>query len=461
MDAQQLKQAGFNDNEIGEYTKLQSAGFTDTEISDHLSGKPSTVQPKQQGKSVGGFLMNAVQEVPELAKGVWETGKLASGMAALKPEAWKQAGNIVTGLPSAVADTAINIRDAVKEKGLGRASLDYIYEHPLTTAMNVSGGLGALGKGAKLAGLARTGEALASGSMYTNPITLASAPINVGVNALAKTGLPERLYGSAIKLPLSKKWLKELPREDINRRQRAVTAGLDENVPPSEYGAAKAKRLWTNSKNVVDGIVDDMTTKGVKFDTDKLLSEGLKDAYTKALDTNDSLGSTKIIDDFAAIYKANKGPTMTPREVQNNKRFNQKQANYEAQNTQGGDTQIKQSMYKGMANATMKALEEGTDLRSLNRTTSAYKDLEEAITRAYSREGNTNMAKLGTKILIGSTHPTLGILDHILGLPYVKYRLATAINQARKTPMTMTGNTGNVINAGYQAGRVIDQGGSQ
>jgi hypothetical protein len=49
MDAQQLKQAGFNDNEIGEYTKLQSAGFTDTEISDHLSGKPP---PQLQDKSL-------------------------------------------------------------------------------------------------------------------------------------------------------------------------------------------------------------------------------------------------------------------------------------------------------------------------------------------------------------------------------------------------------------------------
>src|SRR3972149_6384770 len=48
MDAAQLKQAGFSDQDVSQYTELQKAGFSDPEITDYLSkGIPSNV-PKPE-----------------------------------------------------------------------------------------------------------------------------------------------------------------------------------------------------------------------------------------------------------------------------------------------------------------------------------------------------------------------------------------------------------------------------
>jgi hypothetical protein len=123
---------------------------------------PSKIQwdgdkSQPQGKSVGGFLLNAAEEVPEMAKGVWETGKLVSELWRGNP---KPVVDVVKNLPSALADTAIDIRDAVRDKGVLGAVGDYVYEKPLTTAMTVVPGIGAAGKVAKTVGLTKTGAAL-------------------------------------------------------------------------------------------------------------------------------------------------------------------------------------------------------------------------------------------------------------------------------------------------------------
>ncbi len=67
--------------------------------------------------------------------------------------------------------------------------------------------------------------------------------IEGGVNALARSRLPERLYGSAVKLPLARKWTKLLPGEEITAREAAIQEGLRSEVPPSEYGLAKARQI--------------------------------------------------------------------------------------------------------------------------------------------------------------------------------------------------------------------------
>lgn len=111
-------------------------------------------------KSFGGLMLNAAKEVPELVKGAWDAAKFASGIVAGTPQARQQALDLVQGLPSSIADTAINVRNAIRERGLVGAATDYAYDKPLTTAMTLWPGVGMAGKGAKAVGLVKTGEVL-------------------------------------------------------------------------------------------------------------------------------------------------------------------------------------------------------------------------------------------------------------------------------------------------------------
>lgn len=64
----------------------------------------------------------------------------------------------------------------------------------------------------------------------------------------------KRLYGSAIKTPLSKKWVKNLPGEEVSRRTRAIDMGIQEGVPPSEYGLQVVKKLESDTRGMVNAI---------------------------------------------------------------------------------------------------------------------------------------------------------------------------------------------------------------
>jgi hypothetical protein len=261
-----------------------------------------------------------------------------------------------------------------------------------------------------------------------------------GYNALAGPAslLPnaERIYGSASKMPLSKKWVSQLPREEISKRERAIQEGIESEVPVSKFGAQKARNISENSKTNVESIVDRLTAQGLTVDTEKLLEEGLKDAYKAAAASNDPAAAKNLVDEWANTYRTGKGMKMTPRQVQDSKLFNQKQSQYAPSETQAAHRQVGQAISKGMAHQAMLMLENlEPDLQKLNRSSAAYHDLEEAINRAYSREGNTNIVGLGTKALAAGSHPVLAAIDHVLGLPYVKTKLSFALARARTRPI--------------------------
>jgi hypothetical protein len=98
-------------------------------------------------------------------------------------------------------------------------------------------------------------------------------------------------------------------------------------------------------------------------------------------------------------------------------------------------------------------------LKRLNRNTAAYKDLEEAITKAHSRETNAeSKLKLGTAVVGAATHSgVLAGLDYILRVPSVKAKLAIALSKAKTNKLGMAGE------AAIQFGNISrqDQGGSQ
>lgn len=300
-------------------------------------------------------------------------------------------------------------------------------------------------------------------------LNVAKTGAKAGIQALGKTQLPERLYGSAAKLPLSKAWTREIGPGGMTKRKEAVRAGLEGEVPISELGIAKAKNLESAHRALVDSAVQQLDNGGFLIPKERLKA-GLDKAYQVAGEEGtasaqrivDSLfdkrfekmgrevkvGERQIPAEYTTDPFGQKMMTKparvepiyermyTPSEMQTIKRHLYKMENYErAKLSRGLASQLKELGNKGMAKEAKLALEQlKPELKRLNRQDAAYINLIEALERAVPRLQNKDMVGIGTKILATSASPSLALVEHILGLPYVKSKLAFAINRARKAP---------------------------
>jgi len=145
----------------------------------------STPVSAPEEKSIGGFAGNVAKDAWNIGKGIVQLagtnpvdvaiglGKVAvGGSAALQkkmgiiPESTKVEGE------DAAREIAAPFVKAVRNpSGIPQQVLDYIYEKPVSAAMNVSAGLGVAGKTAEVSGLAKTASVLSNGSELTNPVT--------------------------------------------------------------------------------------------------------------------------------------------------------------------------------------------------------------------------------------------------------------------------------------------------
>lgn len=300
-------------------------------------------------------------------------------------------------------------------------------------------------------------------------VNAAAGAVKNTMKTVAKTQLPEKLYASAAKLPLSKAWTKQLGESGMTKRKAAISAGLEGKVPISEAGIAKAKGLELAHRSAVDSVVAELDKTGRLIPKEKLRS-GLGEAY-KVADTEGTSSAESMVDrlydkrfekmgkmvktgdkqipakyrtdDFGQqvlVEPARVEPIMErqykPSEIQAIKRHLYKMENYEKQKlSRGLGSQLKELGNKGMAHEAKVALEElHPALKALNKKDAAYINLIEALERAVPRIQNNNVIGLGAKVLATGTHPWAAILEHTLGLPSVKAKFAFALNRARKVP---------------------------
>lgn len=302
--------------------------------------------------------------------------------------------------------------------------------------------------------------------MALNPMLSAGkGTFKAGMKAVGETQAPERLYASAIKLPLSKKWTRELGPDGMTKRKEAVRAGLDGEVPPTEFGVAKAKNLEKSFRGKVDAVVAELDNSGGLIPKEKLRA-GLEDAYSVA-GTEGTAAAERIVNSLydkrfekwgqmvktgeqtipekkgmfgEVIEPARVEPIMErqykPSEMQAIKRHLYKMENYErAKLSRGLGSQLKELGNKGMAHEAKVALEElHPELKNLNRQDAAYVGLVDALETSVPKLQNRDIAGIGAKILLAGSHPVLGLVEHLVGLPRVKARLAFALNKARKAP---------------------------
>lgn len=243
--------------------------------------------------------------------------------------------------------------------------------------------------------------------------------------------LPQKLMASSVKMPLTKRWTKVLPGEEITRRQAASTEALKSEVTPSEYGAQKIRSLEKEVRTYIDDFLDVKATdpKAV-LNRDELINDGLKKAYADAERSSDPVGAKAIVDDIAAKFKAH------PEKIPVNEANKIKQQLYRETSWTGNEKtgvagQLTETGKKGISHEIMVRLEKAyPELSELNATDSARIGLRDAIEKEIALQSQKNLVGLASKVLLRPWMWPIAIWDATMGHPAVKSRLAIALAKA-------------------------------
>ena len=412
--------------------------------------KATKPQEAKEPKSVGGFIGNVGSDVVDIAKGAYT--------AVTSPiETAKNIGNLGLGASEAVQrdmgiiDYEPRQREAVARqagKGIVEAvkhPIDTAYEKPVSTAMNLSGALGVLGKGAEVANMSSLASKLSTASKAVNPVSLAGKAVEGITSKIAESNIPNRLYGSAIKTPLSKSWTEVLPNKDMSKRTAAIEAGIENKINPSEFGLAKIKQLERQTKQMVDDIVDSGSVSGDVVNTQEIITNGLKKAYDRAANSSDPVGAKALVDEIGAKF-AEHGDTIPTKKLNEIKRQLYDEVKWGGSEQTALTGQLMTMGKKGMAHEAMVALEGYyPEIKALNKADASYIALKEAIEKAIGREANKDILGLGAKVLSVRSIP-VAIVEATISHPQVKARLSFALNKTRGVGM----QNQNISNVGFQ-----------
>jgi len=322
LTAEQLKAKGFTDQEIVDYAKsleqpkvqrpsvedLKAKGFTDQELADYNSGTTQkTVSPIADATPKSGIQSLVDKLIPQSAREY--AGEMASniipdavttakgiGSAVLHPyDTAKNLGTLASGaLESGVkagirhfsSGSAISERlrpptpeeqmftQAIGDpisKMVGEPSLlaQWVKEHPVQTAMNVSGLTGLAGKAAGVAGLSKTATSLGTVSEFTDPLALAGKWISLVRKGVGTTSIPEELYARTMKIPPGSL-------RDEGRQAVLKTLVRDEGLPLNSLTVKKINQDVGSLENKISGVLDSLSSKapgvGTEIDVNSVVN---------------------------------------------------------------------------------------------------------------------------------------------------------------------------------------------
>ena len=395
MNAEQLKAAGFSEQEVGEYIKLQSAGFSDSEISEYYSKKEDPApQRSYLSRLVGNILPDAWQAI----QGPW-----VSSEADLKAK-MEQLKN-----PSPLATLRANplvgaIRDPL---GVPGRVAEEVAEHPVQSAMTLA--------------------------------PLANKPIRAMARRVGESTIPERILGSAIPIdydPLTAKT--KGPQAAIDERIEILHQGVVDRQRRSEAGWVKAAELEKESQRKVDDVINRAMRKGEdKVNLKELVDTGLKTAYDLAENSSDRLGAREIInrfrDKFLDVDKESGLPRRTEVTIEQANAIKRQMYNeirWSTKTPTGLSAQLMEAEKKGAAHQIMAELERRhPELKQLNADDAVRIRLRDAVQKAVEEH------RSGPHAVVGIHRNGIGLglyaWQSTLGHPWIKESLAFALDKVR------------------------------
>lgn len=327
----------------------------------------------------------------------------------------------------------------------------------LATLLGLSGGaIGKAGQLGKIGALEKAGAAVSTAGRAIEPVSAAMLPFKGATKALASTSLPEKLYGSATKMPVGKKWIQTLPGREISDRQAAIAAGLEEGILPTQFGSEKVRGLESGVKSQVDDIVSAGARKGDVVQTlDDIIIPGLEKSYEKAAKSSAPAKAQEMVNTQALDFMEH-GDTIPTDKLLGVKRQLYKESTYGSPEKTGLSGQLSESGKKGLAHAAMVKLEDlYPEIKGLNKQDAAFIKLQEGIDRAIGRIQNADLQTLKTTIGAASQNPILGAINYVIDNPVVKAELGILLNKSRGANLTAN-NMAPARMASFQAGQASE-----
>jgi hypothetical protein len=267
-----------------------------------------------------------------------------------------------------------------------------------------------------------TGAAMEAGGQI-----LGTAITSAG-NAIANSGAAERAYASAIKMPLSAKWVKARGPEGTSNIKRAVGKGLDEFIPPSGFGLEITKKGKADAAAAIDAEISKMTGT---YNTQEILTNGLSRAIEKAKKGEAPIKDLEKIVSYMDDLKAGHPPELTPVQLNDLKKSLYELANYDKM--YGKSDSLIETMRKGIAHeARLKLQATNPTVKDVNADYASWRLLEEALERSLARRNNRDIIDLGTKVMVGRESLPLAIFNQTVGHPEVKAQIAFMLKKSGK-----------------------------
>lgn len=293
---------------------------------------------------------------------------------------------------------------------------------------------------------AQTGKDVVSGGMMEAGGQLLGAGITAAGEKIAGSDLAKRIYASSIKMPLSQKWVKARGPEGISNVKQAVGRGLDQSIPPTEYGLAVTKQGKQAAAATIDAEISKMTGT---FNTQEILTNGLSRAVDMAKKGEAPIKDLEKIVGYMDDLKAGHPPELTPIQLNELKKSLYNLANYDKM--YGKSDSLIETMRKGVAHEARLQLQASNPaLKDANADYTSWRLLEEALERSLARRNNRELIDLGTKVMVGRESIPLAIFNQTVGHPSVKAQIAFMLKGAGKVSGTGIGRP-----AAYTFGQLL------
>lgn len=318
------------------------------------------------------------------------------------------------------------------------ASLGYAGAKRLTKAADVALGFEqpeSLGEAVKQTGKdVAEGAALEAGGQV---IGKGAGLATQQAKKLIPEGMPERIYGAATKMPLSKKWKQRLPGEELNARQKAVKAGLEGGILPNEAGLAEVRNIIKMTTDQIDEVVREGAKKGHTIKTQDVLNS-LERSYKAAENSSDPITAKRMVDRIGEKFLKGHGDTIPVDKALGIKRQIGKEVSF------GKFQNLTKEANKDLRYGLNEKLKEMyPELKGLNTKDEAYIKLNEALESAVGRIGNRDIISLGDEITATTGAVAGGPLGagllvtakKVLSFPTVRARLAIALHKAGAAKM--------------------------
>jgi hypothetical protein len=404
-------QAHYSDMPLSDFvTKVHSKMYADIPFADFTDKLGLTVPneaikepspPAEFNPDMYPMDQGAAQTGAKLARPVLEYGGLAAGAA----------GGAPAGPAGSVAGAGLGY-------GAGKGIADLLDEW---TGLKAAPSLGQR--------FVQSGKDVVSGAAMEAGGQALATGLTAAGKAISESGAAERVYASAVKMPLSRKWIKARGPEGTSNVKMAVNKGLSEQVPPSELGLEAAKAGKKNAADAIDAEISKMTGT---YSTQEILDTGLVRALEKARKGEAPIKNLDKIIQYSEDLAAGHPPELTPTQLNELKKSLYELANFDKM--YGKADSLVETMRKGVAHEARLQLQASNPaLKDVNADYASWRLLEEALELSLAKRNNRDLVDLGTKVLVGNDSLPLAVFNQTVGHPRVKAQIAFMLKNANKT----------------------------